>query len=298
MEKQIHDLEYRKFTTKSEADKAINSLKGILLGIMADKKIRDVEIRELRNWCSSHEEFIRRNPFKEFMSIILNGIDGQGLQLDDVDDMYWLCQKYENDNIYYDAVTSDLQVLHGYCHGILSDGVIADEEIIALEKWMTENEHLSSNYPYDEIYCLVSSILSDGVITEEERDRLMAFFNEFVNIHDSETSDVIKEKIADVRLSGICSFDPEIYIDGKVFCFTGIGQRATRHEFERFITDNGGVYHNSVIQKTDYLVIGETDNPCWSFACYGRKVEKAINLRKKGNSIALIHEFDFWDAIE
>jgi len=31
---------------------------------------------------------------------------------------------------------------------------------------------------------------------------------------------------------------------------------------------------------------------------YGRKVEKAIQLRKEGHKIILVHENDFWDAIE
>jgi len=49
---------------------------------------------------------------------------------------------------------------------------------------------------------------------------------------------------------------------------------------------------------TDYLVLGTDGNPCWAFACYGRKVEKVIQLRKEGHKIILLHENDFWDAIK
>ncbi|GMA55471.1 hypothetical protein GCM10025857_68280 [Alicyclobacillus contaminans] len=48
---------------------------------------------------------------------------------------------------------------------------------------------------------------------------------------------------------------------------------------------------------TDYLVVGDQGNPCWAFSCYGRKVEKAVKLRKQGRRILIIHEVDFWDAL-
>ena len=47
----------------------------------------------------------------------------------------------------------------------------------------------------------------------------------------------------------------------------------------------------------DYLVIGAEGNPCWSYACYGRKVERAVELRKEGLRIMIVHERDFHDAL-
>ena len=57
-------------TSKSQADKAINSLKGILLGINLDKVVNNDEIQELKNWVKKHHELVLRNPFREFMLII------------------------------------------------------------------------------------------------------------------------------------------------------------------------------------------------------------------------------------
>ncbi len=48
----------------------------------------------------------------------------------------------------------------------------------------------------------------------------------------------------------------------------------------------------------NHLVVGGDGNPCCSYACYGRKVEKAIELRKTGAEIVIVHEFDLHDAIE
>lgn len=54
---------------------------------------------------------------------------------------------------------------------------------------------------------------------------------------------------------------------------------------------------SSVSNKTDYLIIGADGNPCWAYACYGRKVEVAVKLRKEGGKILLVHEYDFLDAL-
>lgn len=55
--------------------------------------------------------------------------------------------------------------------------------------------------------------------------------------------------------------------------------------------------NNNVIQKTDFLIVGSDGDPCWAFSCYGRKVEKAVNLRKNGLPIISLHENDFWEEV-
>ena len=60
----------------------------------------------------------------------------------------------------------------------------------------------------------------------------------------------------------------------------------------------GGSISKGITKTTDYLIVGDGGNPCWAFACYGRKVEAAVQLRKLGHQISLVHEFDFWDFVE
>lgn len=67
---------------------------------------------------------------------------------------------------------------------------------------------------------------------------------------------------------------------------------------EKTISDLGGIPTKTLTKKTDYLIVGDNGNQAWAFACYGRKVEKALGLRKSGHKISLIHEYDFIDAIE
>lgn len=86
--------------------------------------------------------------------------------------------------------------------------------------------------------------------------------------------------------------------EGKTFCITGVLQRGNRENLHRDIIKLGGIPTDSLTKKTDYLIVGDNGNPAWAFSCYGRKVEKAINLRKEGHTIMLIHELDFSDLID
>lgn len=284
-------------TKKARIDKAIQSIKGILIGIKSDSNINLKEIKELIIWIEN-SEFLNTNPFNEFNKILTNSINNNEINIEVIEDLYWLCCKYEDDNIYYNAVTSDLQVLQGIFHGILSDGIIKDEEIYSLSNWLKENEHLSTFYPYDEVQSIIVSILSDKKILEEERNILMAFFNNFVSLGSKETDNLIKNAIQDVNINGICSIDPIITFKDKLFCITGILSRETKSELNKKLIEIGAKVTDGLTKNTDYLIVADNNSPAWVFSCYGRKVEKAINLRKEGHQILLIHEFDLYDSIE
>lgn len=295
---ELSQKELEVFTSKARADKAINSLKGILLGINLDEQVNEKEINELKKWAENHRSLINRNPFKEFMTIIDETVSNNIPATETIEDLFWLCQKYENDNYYYNAVTTDLQTLQGICHGILADGIINEKEVRDLEKWLEQNTHLSTYYPYDEIRSLMLSIVSDGIIEEEEILILKAYLNQFVNIENKEIGKQIDQETADINISGHCTSDPNIEFDGKTFCVTGVLKSGNRSELENLISDLGGIPTKTVTKKTDYLIVGDNGNPAWAFACYGRKVEKALEMRKSGHQICLVHEFDFMDAVE
>lgn len=285
-------------TAKARADKAISTLKGILIGIKSDDKVNQTEVDELEKWAINHRDLINRNPFKEFMTIIEETISDNIPATETVEDLYWLCQKYENDNFYYNTVTSDLQILQGICHGILADGVIEDKEVHQLETWLEQNTHLNTYYPYDEIRSLILSIVSDGKIEEEELLVLKAYLNQFVNLENKSIEHQLNRETQDINISGHCTSNPDIDIDRKTFCVTGVLKSGNRASLEKQISDLGGIPTKTLTKKTDYLIVGDNGNSAWAFACYGRKVEKALEMRKGGHTILLIHEFDFIDVIE
>lgn len=286
------------YTAKSQADKAINSLKGILLGINLDGEVHPKEVNELQKWAIAHNDLISRNPFNEFMTVIEETVNNRLPAKETIEDLFWLCQKYESDNYYYNAVTADLQILQGICHGILSDGVVKEKEVFDLKNWLEEHQHLNTHYPYDELRSLILSIVSDKKVDEEEKIVLKAYFNQFVQLYDTEVKKQIEFETADINISGLCTSEPDVIFHGKTFCITGVLKRGSRYDLQRDIEALGGIPTNSVTRKTDYLIVGDNGNPAWVFSCYGRKVEKAIGLRKEGHAIMLIHEFDFSDIVD
>lgn len=56
--------------------------------------------------------------------------------------------------------------------GILSDGVVRDEEILYLDTWLLESGEIIQNGVIKGLHARVSKILSDGIVTEEERQEL------------------------------------------------------------------------------------------------------------------------------
>ena len=91
------------YTAKAQSDKAINSLKGILLGINLDGEVNTKEINELHKWAAVHNSLITRNPFNEFMTIIEETVQNKIPIKETIEDLFWLCQKYESNNYYYNA---------------------------------------------------------------------------------------------------------------------------------------------------------------------------------------------------
>lgn len=291
--------EYRQFTGPAESQKIINSFRGLLEGIAIDHVVDAAEQEELKNWYSLYRHLIDRHPFDELLSAIDAVLADGILTADEVQELLWLCDRMSSGS-YYDLVTSSIQTLHGLLHGILANNQISSEEIRQLNIWMRGHTVLRGTYPFDEIYSLVSSVLADGVVTEDEKELLKAFFAEFVDIRDScNLNSVDLARLQEqYDIQGICAKDPDISIRGHVFCFTGTSCKATRDEIAEEVRAHGGVFNNTLTKKTEYLIIGADGNPCWAFSCYGRKVEKAVAMRKAGSRIIIVNEHDFWRALE
>lgn len=291
------DQQYRAYTGKQETDKAIHTLKGILTGIALDGIINEHETTELRLWVQHNLALSNQNPIKEFVATISAMLADGIPSAEAVEDLNWLIQSFESDSYYYNGVTTDIQILQGICHGILADGEVSDDEIFALDKWLDENTHLNSYYPYDEISSLVLSITRDKRIDEQERLELMAFFKQFSNIKHDDVRSYLEQTTYRIPINGICTTNPDIVFAEKKFCFTGLLKNWKRADAHNHVHQLGGIAMTKVSSGIDYLIVGDTGNQAWAYSCYGRKVEEAIKMRKDGHRVSIIHEFDFKDAL-
>jgi NAD-dependent DNA ligase len=300
MPKKIVEIEeYRAHTTKQEIDKSFHTLEGILKGINIDNEINQIEIEKLKSWCNEHKGFVNRPPFDEIISLINSIIDDNYITEEEYEDLAWACNNIGTYNKYYDTITSDLQRLQGILHGILSDNIITKEELEGLKDWIEDRPDMIGAYPYDEIETLLFSVLEDGKVTNDEQNLLKAYFSQFVDIKNTAINkDELEALRRSMSIPLICTMNANIDFQDKVFCFTGISSRGGRKDIAKKIVLLGGKYNDNIIKETHYLVVGDKNNPCWVFSCYGRKIEKAINGRAAGLPIQIVKEIDFWDEAD
>jgi hypothetical protein len=286
---------YFAFTRRSRLEKSINSLIGLIEGIAIDGAINGPEIVFLNRWLADHEEVRNRHPYNELMPVVQAAISDGVLSQEEREDILWLCERLSSTD-YYDKTTTDLQRLHGVLGGIIADGVVTEDELRGLSSWLNDHEHLRTCWPYDEISSLVTAVMMDKKIDEQEQKMLKDFFSEFVQILDERT--IVSPRVAEgTTLVGLCAVCPEIGFVGQKFCFTGASTRHARADLVALVKRLGGDVVSSVTSTVSYLVIGAEGNPCWAYACYGRKVEKAVELRRSGSRLLLVHENDFHDAV-
>lgn len=284
--------DYFKFTIKSRIDKSINTLLGLLLGIAADRTVSEREMKLLNDWVEENSGSAQRHPYNEIVSKVTaalsDGIFSEGEQ----EDLVWFCNQWQS-NTYYDTITSDIQQLQGILGAVAVDGVITEAEAEKIMDWVSDHDDLRTCYPYDEVDSLLTDVLKDKWIDPHEQKKLLDFFSSFLP-----QSINLQSQISTIKtMSGICAVAPEIIFDGHAFCFTGESSRASREEMKTIALTRGARVVGDVSPRVHYLVVGSNGNPCWAYACYGRKIEKTMQLRQSGSQIVIVHESDFFDAI-
>ena len=286
---------YFHFTGPGRLEKAINSLIGLIEGVAIDGVINGAEVSFINTWLHENVELKNHHPFTELMPVVAEAIADGTLTNEERLNILWLCEKLRSTG-FFNAATADMQRLHGLMAGIVSDSEITEAELRGLSLWLAEHEHLRTCWPYDEVDSLITSVLRDGRIDDRERVQLHNFFGEFVALADNRTI-VSPQLIQGESFLGLCAVCPEMSFEGRRFVFTGASSKYSRTQFRSAVERLGGRVSESVSNKTDYLIIGADGNPCWAFACYGRKVEMAVTLRKQGARLLLVHENDFHDAL-
>lgn len=293
---------YRHFATRQRVDKAVQTLQGFVRGITIDNELNSEEIAELMNWGREYADLLGKAPFNELKEKLDEILADGRIDPEEQEDLLWVCRNLSPESDYYDAVTHDIQQLHGIMHGIMADDRLTMEEAVGLQGWLDDHADLKGTYPYDELDSLLTVVLKDNQIDEQEQQVLRSFFEDFIKVSFSKKVQAESQRVKtglskSFTLPGICAMCPDVEFDGRIFTFTGTSTKATRNQIVEQITGLGAVFSPNVTSQSHYLVVGAGGNPCWAFSCYGRKVEKAVDFRKSGGTILIIHESDFWDAV-
>lgn len=190
---------------------------------------------------------------------------------------------------YKNDLNRSLGALLGIAQGLICDGSLVDQEIHFLRDWLTKNDAIATTWPGDIIYARVSAALADGVITQEERDYLTQTLQQLIG--------GLLENLADASHVTDLAVDREavVLIPQSTFCLTGDFVYGSRAHCESIISSRGGAVLGSVTKKLMYLVIGTLGSKEWKHGSFGTKVEKAIEYKRNGVPLLIIHE-DQWTA--
>lgn len=292
--KKYDDGQYLKFINPSIVEKDLRSLVAILEGIRSDGHVNELENSKMYQWINSLKIYEDKQPYKDIINTIRFSLNDGVLSEDEADNIVWFCNQYIEKKGYYTQITAGIQRLLGLMKGLSIDNEVNIIETKYLSDWLDQHDYLKNTYPYDEIYSLITKIEQDGNVTESERDDLLNFCSFFAN----ESTESNNSGLVKGLNQGFFQIDPQIIIQEKTFCITGQSVKFKRKEIAEKIELYGGFITDSVTNATNYLVVCDEKNDSWAFTCYGKKVEKAIKLRKNGQQISIIHEFDLYDALE
>lgn len=185
---------------------------------------------------------------------------------------------------YYNDLKRSAGALIGIAQGIICDRRISDDEIQFLDEWLRSNDEIIQEWPGDMLHRQVKNVLADGIVTDDERKHLIDFLQGLIGgtIETLASPTHVTELIFDEV--------PEVKYPAARFCLTGefvFGSRASCHQE---ITGRGGLIGNSINKKLAYLIVGGLGSPEWKHGSFGTKVEKAMQYKRDGCPILIVHE--------
>ncbi len=275
----------RAFNYSRNKAKFAYTLRGILQGVIADKKLNEDELVFLDMWLQSANA--EKTPDTvDLLDLIADVIEDEIISDDELQEIHELI----GDIIEYGTeasseVENTINELIGLLRGISADEKITEEEFHHLDNWIKKNEHISDEWIVSQIIDKIKEIKDDGVVTSDELDNLLPIIKSLAGQTFGETG------LADGGVSEVFSTDIECFThDGKTICFTGSFVNGKRTSIENVAKEFGATTVSNVTNKVDALIIGTFSSQDWRFASYGRKIEKALKQQHKGHHIIILSE--------
>jgi len=188
---------------------------------------------------------------------------------------------------YYVERTADRLVAEmlGLCRGVLADGVVSEDEALALRRWVGAHPDVGMQFPGNVLSQRLLRMFQDGVLDDDERADLHEFLRDLVG------EDVERPMEVDrpIRI-GFDDPPPTLMFDGWEYVFTGRFAYGTRAACTRAVEERGGFVRNTLTMRTRVLVVGVGASPAWIAANYGLKIAGAVEARAEGHPIFIVPE--------
>ena len=274
------------FSFSREKLQAIHGLKGILTGVVADKQLNEQEFLFLDAWLKSQQHLAGDSDVVAILNQVGAILEGGRISSKELDQMELRIEQMVSSKDTGDSsLVSRIDELIGFLAGLAADGILNDLEIVALSDWLDSNDDVKDKWPASAIVSRLEYIREDGIITNEERADLLTTVKQFVG-PDLEPGDITVEASTAVWEDKVESMN----IAGSTFCLTGDFVSGDRNSVDTLLKCLGASTSPNMSKEVDYLVIGTLASKNWLYTSHGRKIEKALLLKRKGVDVIIITE--------
>ncbi len=276
----------RAFSFSNEKDRALYGLKGILAGVVVDQRLNEMELLFLDSWLQSQEHLSEDENVLAILTQVGEILEDGKISPDELQQMQASINQIITDkNSETLESVGHIEELIGFLTGTASDGVLNDQEITGISSWLESNESVREIWPASVIVQRLAVILEDGIITDEEREDLLATVRQVTGT-DTDESGLSYEASTEVWEDSVDS----LKLAGSIFCLTGDFVSGDRESVDTMLCCLGAETNSSVNKSVDYLVIGTLASRDWLYTSHGRKIEKALLLKRAGSDIKIITE--------
>lgn len=279
-----------KFMGNAISDKSINTFLGFLEGVTIDGKINEKEIDAILEWYKNMPE-LNSSQFEMLFKVLseITTVDGIG---DEEKERFIKVLNLFKSTEFYKKNTADVQRLHGLLAGLVCDSDLMLEELVCLNTWLKDHDHLEEDTLYQEIFNALRPLRTKKSLTTAEINSIFKLIARYV---DPDDHGQLKKCVDSID-------NPDFYkgmitLEDAVYCFTGASTRFKKSEWKALVENNGAKFVDDMTLKVDYLVICNKGNSAWAHVSYGRKFEQAKKWQNEGNAIKIITEDDFWALV-
>lgn len=274
------------FSFSKEKQRALFGLRGILSGVVADQKLNEKELLFLDAWLQSQQYLAEEADVRQILARVGEIVADGKVEPEELASMQqWIRAFIAETEDGGQSKVAQGNELMGFLTGIASDGVLNDQEVNALSDWLNEHHAVRDRWPASVIVDRLNNILEDGVISDEEREDLLQTLRGITSPTTNPTG-VGYEASTEVWEDKVDHVD----IADKLFCLTGDFVVGDRNTVDTLLRMKGAELSTNVTSRVDYLVIGTLASRDWLYTSHGRKIEKALLLRRQGAGITIITE--------
>lgn len=179
--------------------------------------------------------------------------------------------------------------LSGICSGILADGVVNEKEAEFFAAWVRKYAAFEPVWPFTDVLKRLDRIFADGRCDDEERAELKGVMEAICGYGDGTTA--AESYSAPLPIDAPAPAPDPVVFPERVFSITGRFAFGARRQVMDAIKTRGGIPTDATPTRlTHYMVIGVFASRDWHSANYGRKIERAVELRESGSGLAILCE--------